>query len=134
MVEKVHNHIIEELKTNTRNDMVFMLTAIVLNFLALAINSGIASTGHNFLVMFVFIGLVIIVNIIVEVGLLKGMQTREKLLNGLLKMYKDHEVDQYYDENILQAYSTRYKLFMIAVVFTGLVAIIVPFLIMGNPR
>ena len=132
MVEKVHNHIIEELKTNTRNDMVFMIIAIALNFLSLAINSGIAASGQNLLVMFVFIVLVIIVNIIVEIGLLKGMQTREKLLNGLLKMYKDHEVNQYYDEGILQAYSTRYKLFMFAVVFTGLVAIIVPFLLLGN--
>ncbi len=132
MVEKVHNHIIEELKTNTRNDMVFMIIAIALNFLSLAINSGIAGSGSNLLVMFVFIALVIIVNIIVEIALLKGMQTREKLLNGLLQMYKDHQVNQYYDESILQAYSTRYKLFMFAVVFTGLVAIMVPFLLLGS--
>jgi len=132
MVEKVHNHIIEELKTNTRNDMVFMLVAIALNFLALAINSGIAGSGSNLLVMFVFIALVIIVNVIVEIGLLKGMQTREKLLKGLLAMYRDHEVNQYYDESILKAYSTRYKLFMAAVVFTGLVAIMVPFLLLGG--
>jgi len=134
MVEKVHNHIIEELKTNTRNDMVFMIIAIVLNFIALAVNSGLAASQGNLLVIFVFILLVIIVNVIVEIGLLKGMQTREKLLNGLIQMYKDHEVDQYYDQQILSAYSTRYKLFMFAVVFTGLVAIMVPFLIMGNPR
>lgn len=132
MVEKVHNHIIEELKTNTRNDMVFMIIAIILNFLALAINSGIAESGSNLLIMFVFIALVIIVNIIVEIGLLKGMQTREKLLHGLLKMYEDHEVSQYYDPSILQAYTTRYKLFMFAVVFIGLVAIIVPFLLLAN--
>lgn len=132
MVEKVHNHIIEELKTNTRSDMVFMIIAIALNFLSLAINSGIAVSGSDLLVMFVFIALVIIVNIIVEIALLKGMQTREKLLNGLLRMYKDHEVHQYYDESILQAYSTRYQLFMFAVVFTGLVAIVVPFLLLGS--
>jgi len=132
MVEKVHNHIIEELKTNTRSDMVFMIIAIALNFIALSVNSGLASAGGNLLVIFVFITLVIIVNVIVEIGLLKGMQTREKLLNGLIQMYKDHEVDQYYDKSILGAYSTRYKLFMFAVVFTGLVAIVVPFLLMAN--
>ena len=62
-------------------------------------------------------------------GLLKGKQTRLKLTNGLLKMYQDQGVDGYYDPSLLGHYDTRYNLFILAVVFTGLVAIIVPFVI-----
>jgi len=46
MVNKVHEHIIEELKTNTRTDIVFVLTAIILNLVTLAINSAIAASDE----------------------------------------------------------------------------------------
>ena len=68
----------------------------------------------------------IVVNFVVEIGLLKGKQTRIKLISGLLKMYKDQGVEGYYDETLLSNYSTRYNLFLLAVVVTGLIAIIVP--------
>ena len=54
---------------------------------------------------------------------------RKKLLDGLLKMYKDQGVEGYYDSSLLSDYATRYNLFMLAVLFTGLVAIIIPFII-----
>ena len=54
---------------------------------------------------------------------------RRKLLDGLLKMYKDQGVEGYYDPSLLSDYKTRYNLFMITVLFTGLVAIIIPFII-----
>jgi hypothetical protein len=62
-------------------------------------------------------------------GLFKGKQTRFKLLNGLMKMYKDQGVDGYYDTSLLGNYNTRYNLFIFAVIFIGLIAIIVPFVI-----
>jgi len=31
----------------------------------------------------------IIVNFVAEIGLIRGRQTRAKIINGLLKMYKD---------------------------------------------
>jgi hypothetical protein len=77
-------------------------------------------------VFFTFVCLVIVVNFVVVIGLLKGKQTRVKLINGLLKMYKDQGVEGYYDASLLTNYATRYNLFLIAVVFTGLVAIVVP--------
>jgi hypothetical protein len=79
--------------------------------------------------MFTFVALVLIVNFVAEVGLIRGRQMREKLLNGLLKMYKDQGVEGYYDPSLLSNYNTRYNLFMTAVLFTGLVAIIVPFVV-----
>ena len=132
MIERVHEHIVTELQQNTRTDTIFVLTAIVINLLALGINSGVAASNGGAtttIVMFTFVALVVVVNFVAEVGLLKGRQTREKLLNGLLKMYKDQEVEGYYDPSLVSNYNTRYNLFMLVVLFTGLVAIIVPFIV-----
>ena len=60
--------------------------------------------------------MVIVVNLVVIFGLLKGKDTRSKLINGLLKMYKDQNVDQYYDSSIVTNYDKRYLLFIMAVV------------------
>ncbi len=137
MIERVHEHILDELQQNTRTDTVFVLAAILLNLITLGINSivaavGTATGGKNItttIVMFVFTALVIVVNFVVEVGLIKGRQMRGKLLGGLLKMYKDQGVEGYYDTSLLSNYNTRYNLFMLVVIFTGIVAIIVPFII-----
>jgi len=132
-IDRVHEHIISELGTNARTDTIFVLTAILLNLITLGINSGIASSetnGTTMIVMFTFVALLIVVNFVVELGLIRGRQMRKKLLSGLLKMYKDQGVEGYYDPSLLSDYKTRYNLFMLAVLFTGLVAIIVPFVIM----
>jgi len=130
MIERVHEHIITELQQNTRTDTIFILTAILLNLLTLGINSAVASglnrDATTWLVFFTFVALLIVVNFVVEIGLIKGRQTRTKLINGLLKMYKDQGVEGYYDESLLSNYNTRYNLFMLAVIFTGLIAIFVP--------
>ncbi len=132
MIERVHEHIISELGTNTRTDTIFVLTAIILNLITLGINSGVAASNGGAtatIVMFTFVALVIVVNFVVEVGLIRGRQMRAKLLNGLLKMYKDQGVEGYYDPSLLSNYNTRYNLFMLVVLFTGLVAIVIPFVI-----
>ena len=133
MIEQVHNHIISELQQNARTDTVFILTAIFLNLISLGINSAISSNSRTqtnlFIVMFVLVALVLVVNFIVIFGLLKGKQTRFKLISGLLKMYKDQNVDGYYDSTLLINYNVRYNLFIFAVVFTGAVAIAIPFII-----
>jgi len=66
-------------------------------------------------------------NLVVIFGLLKGKQTRAKLVNGLLKMYKDQGVEGYYDASLLRNYNTRYNLFILVVVFIGVIAVAVPF-------
>lgn len=133
MIKQVHKHITSELQQNTRTDIIFILTSIFLNLLALAINSSIAEGSSEeanlFIVMFIFVALVIVVNTIVILGLLKGKQTRSKLLGGLLKMYKDQNVEGYYDASLLINYNTRYNLFILVVVFTGVIAIAIPFVI-----
>jgi hypothetical protein len=130
MIERVHEHIIAELQQNTRTDTLFILTAIILNLLALGINSGIAggrdTDATTWIIFFTFLCLVIVINFVVVIGLLRGKETRIKLINGLLKMYKDQGVEGYYDASLLSNYSTRYNLFLLAVVFTGIIAIVVP--------
>jgi len=133
MIERVHEHIVAELQQNARTDTIFILAAILLNLLALGVNSGVASGRENdvtmWIVFFTFVSLVIVVNFVAEIGLIKGRQTRMKLLNGLLKMYKDKGVDGYYDASLLSNYNTRYNLFLLTVVVTGLIALIVPFVL-----
>ena len=130
MLETVHNHILEEMKLNTRTDSIFVLTSIVLNFMILAINASLAdfSDYEKLDVMLVFVGLAAAVNIVAEAGLLKGRQNRYRLLSGLLKMYKDQGVDGYYDSSLLQNYNLRYVMFMLLVLLTGIAGIVVPFM------
>lgn len=131
MIERVHQHIIEELQQNTRTDTIFIITSIFLNLLTLAVNSSIAAarSANRTTVMLIFVSLTIVVNLVVIIGILKGKQTRSKLLSGLIKMYKDQGVDGYYDTQLLSNYSTRYNLFILVVVFLGLIAIVVPFIV-----
>ena len=131
MIEHVHNHITSELQQNTKTDIVFILSAIFLNLIILAVNAGFVTKSRTdqtfFLIMILFVALLILLNLVVIFGLLKGKQTRAKLLNGLIKMYEDQNVDKYYDSSLMSNYNTRYNLFMMVVVLTGLISIIVPF-------
>lgn len=133
MIEYVHKHIVTELQQNTRTDIIFIITAILLNLLALGINSGMAESSKEdtslFIVMFIIVALIIVVNLIVVIGLLKGKQTRGKLIDGLLKMYKDQNVAGYYDSSLLVNYNIRYNLFILVVVFIGAMAIAIPFIV-----
>jgi len=133
MIEHLHKHITSELNQNTRTDTIFILSAILLNLITLSINSGMVKqsrTDNSMLIaMFLFVLLIVLVNIVVIVGLLKGKQTRIKLVAGLLRMYKDNDVDKYYDESLLGNYNIRYNLFIMVVTFTGIIAIIVPFVL-----
>jgi len=133
MIEHVHTHITSELNQNTRTDTIFILTSIFLNLITLAVNSGISeesrTNNSSLIVMFVFVSLILLVNSVVVIGLIKGKETRKKLLTGLIAMYKDQNVDKYYDASLLGNYNLRYNLFLLVVVFTGIIAAIVPFIL-----
>jgi len=134
VIERIHEHIIDELRTNTKTDTIFVLTAIFLNIVGLGTNAAIASGTDDIvgtIVMVIFVGVIFVVNLVAEIGLIKGRQSRTKLLSGLIRMYKDHNVDGYYDASLLEAYKTRYGLFMLTVLATGVVAIAVPFILLA---
>ena len=125
MIEQVHEHILDELKTNTRTDTIFIITAIILNIVAASINATIAegSDLSDTLIFVIFIVLVLVINTAVFFGLNRGKQTRQKLLDGLIRLYKDQEVSGYYDSSILSTYNFRYILFTIVVLTTGIAAL-----------
>ena len=91
MIEHVHRHITSELQQNTKTDIIFILAAIVLNLIILAVNSSMVQKSRTdetyLIVMFLFVALLLLLNLVVIFGLLKGKQTRTKLINGLIKMY-----------------------------------------------
>ena len=130
MIERVHEHMVAELQQGARTDAIFVITAVLLNLLTLGINSSVAEqsreSGATTVVMVLFILLTVIVNVVATLGLLKGRQTRARLLGGLLRMYADEGVDGYYDPTLLANYGARYVLFIFAVTFMGAIAIIVP--------
>lgn len=133
MIEFIHKHITSELEQNTKTDIIFIITSILLNLIILAVNSGMSEESKTddtlLVVMTLFVVLLILLNVVVVFGLQKGKHTRAKLLDGLMQMYKDREVDKYYDSTLKNNYNTRYNLFMMVVVLTGLVAIVVPFVL-----
>jgi len=133
MIEHVHSHITSEIQQNTKTDTIFILTSIALNLITLAVNSGLVEQSRTenstLVVMFVFVVLIVMVNIVVIIGLIKGRQTRNKLTNGLITMYRDQNVSKYYDESLLNNYNIRYTLFILVVVCTGVIATVVPFIL-----
>jgi hypothetical protein len=129
MLDKVHAHILDELKINARTDTIFILSAIMINFTTLAINSAVSSSSKdNIAIMFCFVILTIVVCIVSEIGLIRGRQASAKLINGLIEMYKDNKVDQYYDPSLLKHYKLRYNSFVVVILVTGIISIVVPFI------
>jgi hypothetical protein len=135
MIQRVHEHLIGELTSNARTDTIFVITAILLNLITLGINSAFANSNGQAtqnIAMFSFAALIIVVNFVAEIGLIRGRQMRQKLIAGLLKMYKDQGVDGYYESSLVSDYRLRYNLFMIAVLFTGIVALVIPFVLRAS--
>ena len=138
MLKEVHDHITSELTQGSRTDTIFVITAIVFNLVVLGINSGIASSANdaysrdtlsNDILLIVFTILLLLVNGISIIALSVGKKPREKLLNGMIAMYKDNEVDKYYDLELLGNYNVRYTLFTGVILALGATAIVVPLII-----
>jgi len=135
MKEKLHDQITAELGQSSRTDTIFVVTAIVFNLVVLGINSALSdvaadeNTLQSNLVFIIFVIVTILINAASLTALLIGRKTRSRLLSGLIKMYQDTQVDQYYPEELLEAYGTRYLLFAAVIVLLGITAIVVPLII-----
>lgn len=136
MIDKVHQHIMNDLQQSSRTDTIFVVTAVIFNLIVLAINSSVASTAasekassSDDFVLIAFIIMAIIVNSISIVALYAGKNARNKLLQGLLSMYRDNEVDKYYDFSLLTDYSKRYFLFTAIVLCLAITSVLVPLVI-----
>jgi hypothetical protein len=136
MLEQVHQHIVSELQQGSRTDTIFVVTAVVFNLIVLGINSAVADTATSNggdaasdVILGVFIAMSLLVNAIAVTALLFGRGTRDKLLNGLLAMYRDNSVDQYYDASLLTNYGRRYLLFIGVILCLAITGIAVPLII-----
>ncbi|GAB4480837.1 MAG: hypothetical protein Kow00124_27960 [Anaerolineae bacterium] len=139
MLERLHEHINEELRVNTRTDTIFVITAIVFNFVMLAISSiqaglavdvGTRNTTTPRVVMSITMVVTVIVTGIAVVGLFTGRATRKKLTTGLLQMYKDAGIEQYYDDSLLTNYMRRYVMFTAIIGVLSITAIVIPLVIL----
>ncbi len=136
MLNELHNHIVNELGQSSRTDTIFVVTAVIFNLIVLGINSGVSAgatesnaSSATDLVLAVFIVMTILLNIIVVLALFLGRRTRSLLLNGLVRMYHDNEVEQYYDTQLVSNYGRRYTLFAGIILILALTAIVVPLII-----
>ena len=135
MKEKLHDQITAELGQSSRTDTIFVVTAIVFNLVVLGINSALSETAadentlQSNLIFMVFIVVTLLINSASLYALLIGRRTRNRLLEGIIRMYKDNQVDQYYPEELLNAYGTRYLLFAAVIILLGITAILVPIII-----
>jgi hypothetical protein len=136
MLNQVHDHIVSELQQNARTDTIFVVTAIAFNLIVLAINSSVASEATSArpdsdadLILVVFLLMGILINLIATLALNTGRHSREKLIQGLLMMYEDHDVAKYYDSSLVEGYNRRYLLFIGVILSLALTSIIVPLII-----
>ena len=144
MLGQVHDHIVRELGESSRTDTIFVLTAIVFNLIVLAVNSGIStaaiaeestathdpiSTATYDVMLAVFMIMTIVLNIVAVAALVLGRRNRRTLLGGLVAMYRDNDVDRYYDPSLMSNYGVRYLLFGGVIATLGLTAIVVPLII-----
>ncbi len=136
MLSQVHDHIVSELRESSRTDTIFVLTAIVFNLIVLAINFGVATEAANEedaatydIILAVFIVMTVALNVIAVAGLALGRRTRQMLLRGLVDMYRDNDVDRYYDPALMSNYGMRYLLFTGVIAALSATAIVVPLIV-----
>jgi hypothetical protein len=134
MLEKLHDHIVDELQQNARTDTVFVVAAVLFNLVVLGINWGVASSGHDGdrgagdVIFALLVVATVAINGFCQRALAAGRATRLKLVRGLLDMYRDNDVARYYDETLVAAYAARYTMFMAVTGVLGSLAIVVPFI------
>jgi len=136
MLNRVHDHIVSELNQSSRTDTIFVVTAIAFNLIVLGINSGVADAASgrsgdtvNDIVLIVFIIMTLLMNTIAISALNLGKRTRQMLLDGLVTMYRDNEVEKYYDPALMSNFNARYLLFSGIIGTLALTAIAVPLII-----
>ena len=145
MLNQVHDHIVNALGESSRTDTIFVLTAIVFNLIVLGINSSVSlgaveqqrsiaydptlSAGALDLILAVFIAMTALLNVVAVAALALGRRTRRTLLGGLVAMYRDNDVDKYYDPSLMSNYGVRYLLFTGVIATLAAAAIVVPLII-----
>ncbi len=147
MKERIHEQISYELKQAVRMDtitVIIALTVTLILFAAAAVTassttgsivgsmSGFRATSVNAastIILWVFILAIVAINLYAVLTLLNHKKQRGKLNEGLMKLYKDEAMDQYYDGSIFKGYETRYDLYVVMLGAVGAVSVITPLVI-----
>ena len=136
MLGQVHDHIVKELSESSRTDTIFVLTAIIFNLIVLAINFGVATEATleegdatYDIILAIFIVMTVLLNMVAVAALVLGRRTRRILLDGLVEMYRDNDVDKYYEPSLISNYGARYLLFAGVIATLAVTAIVVPLII-----
>lgn len=141
MLHDIHQHIDQEVRINTKTDTIFVVTAIILNLILLGVSSGLAAAAAEELgrtdakttsaiVLAINLVVSILINGVSVVGLLTGRATRKTLSQGLLKMYEDADVIQYYSASLLTNYMRRYIMFITIIAILGVSSILIPLVVL----
>jgi hypothetical protein len=138
MLPHVHDHIVQELRQSARTDTVFVVVAVAFNLIALGINWGAAQTYEsgpglertrpvaNDLILVVLLLSTVAITGVALRALQAGRDTRQRLTEGLVRMYEDEGVARYYDTALVANYAARYRLFSVVVGLLGALAVVVP--------
>jgi hypothetical protein len=138
MLPHVHDHVVQELRQSAKTDTVFVVVAVAFNLVALGINWGAAQTYDpgpglvrerplaNDLILVVLLLSTVLITTVALRALRAGMDTRQRLLDGLVRMYEDEGVARYYDPALAATYAARYRLFAVVVGLLGTLAVVVP--------
>ena len=136
MLPLVHAHMEKALHQQSKTDATMIVTAIVFDLIMLAVNSMVAGSagqrardhpnGPNDFYFYVFVLITLILNAITFSALNTSRESRNLLVDGLMRMYKDENVSMYFDARVMANYQKRYVHFE-AVIFCLLVmSIVVP--------
>jgi uncharacterized membrane protein len=145
MKERVQEQINHDLKQASRTDRLIIIIDIVLTLIMFIIalsfaynsvgfNISILSAGgstrtlsaYSTLIMFISLAAIIIINGYSIIALLKNKAQRSKLTDGLMKLYKEEGMDQYYDSSTLKSHETRYNVLAVILATLGAVTVILP--------
>jgi hypothetical protein len=152
MKEKILEQISKELKLAAWLDLAALVVAvaITLTFFGLAaataagtvssmseltsLFGGISAQSPTFnvtptIIMFVCLAVIILINWYGVKVLLRNRAQRAKINDGLMNLYKDEGMDQYYDGSIYKTYESRYSLFAVIMGSVGALSVIVTLII-----
>ncbi|MDA1191929.1 MAG: hypothetical protein O3A46_09640 [Candidatus Poribacteria bacterium] len=132
MLDRLHQHLLMELGQNTRSNAVFVLVSILMNLMTTAFNATLAADDRvvTKAMLIVTMAVVVIVNITAIMGLQNGKEAKARLLNGLIRLYEQEQVAQFYDRELCDLYRVRYQLMMLSVIATGIVSFAIPLIIL----
>ena len=149
MKERIHEQISNELRQSTKADLVTIIIAIAVTFtlFGIAMVSAYGTVGINFMglsgrtaevsalatiIMWVSIAAIVTINLCAIRALLQNKARRAMLNEGLMKLYKDEGMDQYYDGSIFKSYETRYNTYAVIVGTVGALSVIIPIVVFIN--